>query len=33
MYQDRIRNQDDSELAARRYIGQLLDINPETLRN
>jgi transposase-like protein len=33
MYQDRIRDHEDSKLAARRYVGQLLDINPATLRN
>jgi transposase len=33
MYRDRIRDHEDSKLAARRYVGQLLDINPATLRN
>jgi transposase len=33
MYQDRVRDHDESKLGARRYVGQLLDINPATLRN
>jgi transposase len=33
MYRDRIRDHEDSKLAARWYVGQLLDINPATLWN
>jgi transposase-like protein len=33
LYQDRLRDHDESMLAARRHVGQLLDINPATLRN
>ena len=33
MYADRLRESGDSQLAARRHVGQLLDINPATMRN
>jgi transposase len=33
MYQDRLRDHDESMLAARRHVGALLDIKPATLRN
>jgi transposase len=33
LYQDRLRDHGESMLAARRHVGQLLDINPATLRN
>ena len=33
LYQDRLRDHGESQLAARRHVGQLLDINPATLRN
>lgn len=33
MYQDRIRDLGESKLTARRQVGAVLDINPETLRN
>jgi transposase len=33
LYQDRLRDHGESKLAARRHVGQLLDINPATLRN
>jgi transposase len=33
LYQDRLRDHGGSRLAARRQVGQLLDINPATLRN
>jgi len=33
MYQERIRDLGESKLTARRAVGALLDINPETLRN
>jgi transposase-like protein len=33
MYRDRLRDHDESMLAARRHVGALLDINPATLRN
>ena len=33
LYTDRLRDHDESKLAARRHVGQLLDINPATLRN
>ena len=33
MYQDRIRDLGESKLTARRQVGAMLDINPETLRN
>ena len=33
LYQDRLRDHDESKLAARRHVGQLLDIKPATLRN
>ena len=32
LYQDRLRDHRESKLAARRHVGQLLDINPATLR-
>jgi transposase len=32
LYRDRLRDHGESKLAARRHVGQLLDINPETLR-
>jgi transposase len=32
LYRDRLRDQGESKLAARRHVGELLDINPETLR-
>ena len=32
MYQDRLRDRDESKLEARRQVGALLDINPATLR-
>ena len=32
LYQDRLRDHGESKLAARRHVGQLLDINPATLR-
>ena len=33
LYQDRLRDHGESKVAARRHVGQLLDINPATLRN
>jgi transposase len=33
LYSDRLRDHSESKLAARRHVGQLLDINPATLRN
>src|ERR671921_630115 len=33
LYQDRLRDHRESKLATRRHVGQLLDINPATLRN
>ena len=33
LYTDRLRDHGDSKLAARKHVGQLLDINPATLRN
>lgn len=33
MYQDRLRDHEESRLAARRQVGALLDINQATLRN
>ena len=33
LYAGRLRDHGDSKLAARRHVGQLLDINPATLRN
>ena len=33
LYQDWLRDHRESKLAARRHVGQLLDINPATLRN
>ena len=33
MYQDRVRDLGESKLTARRQVGAMLDINPETLRN
>ena len=33
LYTDRLRDHDESKLAARRHVGELLDINPATLRN
>jgi transposase-like protein len=33
LYQDRLRDHGESKLAARRHVGQLLDVNPATLRN
>ena len=33
LYTDRLRDHGESKLAARRHVGQLLDINPATLRN
>lgn len=32
-YENRLRDHGDSKLAARRYVGAILDINPATLRN
>jgi transposase len=32
LYRDRLRDHGESKLAARRHVGELLDINPETLR-
>jgi transposase len=32
LYRDRLRDHGESKLAARRRVGELLDINPETLR-
>ena len=33
MYQERLRDGEDSKLAARRRVGEILDINQATLRN
>lgn len=33
LYQDRLRDHGEPKLAARRHVGQLLDIKPATLRN
>jgi transposase len=33
LYADRLRDHRESKLAARRHVGELLDINPATLRN
>jgi transposase-like protein len=33
MYQDWLREHGGSKLAARRHVGELLDINPAALRN
>jgi transposase-like protein len=33
MYQDRLRDHGESKVAARRHVGELLDINPSSLRN
>ena len=33
MYQDRLRDHEESKLEARKQVGALLDINPATLRN
>lgn len=33
LYEDRLRDHGDSKLAARKHVGDLLDINPATLRN
>jgi len=33
VYQDRLRDHGESQLAAGRHVGQLLGINPATLRN
>jgi transposase len=33
LYQDWLRDHGESKLAARRHVGQLLDIKPATLRN
>lgn len=33
MYLDRLRDHGDSKLAARRHVGELLGVNPATLRN
>ena len=33
LYADRLRDHRESKLAARKHVGQLLDINPATLRN
>ncbi len=33
LYADRLRDRGDSKLAARKHVGELLDINPATLRN
>jgi transposase-like protein len=33
LYADRLRDHGESKLVARRHVGQLLDINPATLRN
>ncbi len=33
LYTDRLRDHGDSKLAARMHVGELLDINPATLRN
>lgn len=33
MYEDRIAETEDSKLSARQHVGELLGINPATLRN
>lgn len=33
LYLDRLRDHGESKLAARQHVGQLLDINPATIRN
>lgn len=33
LYRDRLRDHGESKLAARRHVGELLDINPATIRN
>src|SRR5689334_2016146 len=33
LYLDRLRDHGESKLAARQHVGQLLDLNPATLRN
>jgi len=33
MYRDRLRDHDESKRTARRHVGGLVDINPETLWN
>ena len=33
LYEDRLRENGGSQLAARRHVGALLDINPATIRN
>ena len=33
LYQDRLRESGSSQLAARRHVGELLGINPATIRN
>jgi transposase len=33
LYEDRLRDHGESKLAARRHVGELLDINPATIRN
>jgi transposase len=33
LYEDRLRDHGGSKLAARRHVGELLDINPGTIRN
>lgn len=33
LYQDRVRDHDETKLGARRHVGELLGIAPATLRN
>ena len=33
LYRDRVEEQGDSKVEARRQVGALLDINPATIRN
>ena len=33
MYRDRLEQDGESKMGARRHVGQLLDLNPATLRN
>jgi len=33
LYTDQLRDHGESKLTARKHVGQLLDINPATLRN
>ena len=33
LYTDRLRDHGESKLAARRHVGQLLEVKPATLRN